>query len=174
MAEPLGAGASMKYVTYINDTKFEIEIQNDGTLLVNGEARAVDFLTLDESLFSVLMDNQSYEVVIDETDGQYEVLIQGRLYTGQVLDERAQLLASRRSGMGADSGEISIKSPMPGLIVVIPVSEGQSVKKGQTLVILESMKMQNELKAPRDGTVQRISVQAGVSVEQGKLLVTLT
>lgn len=164
----------MKYVTYINDKKFEIEIQNDGKLLVNGEAREVDFLTLGESLFSVLMNNKSYEIVMEEADGQYEVLIQGRLYTGQVLDERAQLLASRRSGMGADTGEISIKSPMPGLIAAIPVTEGQEVKKGQTVVILESMKMQNELKAPRDGTVQRISAQAGMSVEQGKLLVTLT
>ncbi len=164
----------MKYVTYINDKKFEIEIQKDGTLLVNGEVRNVDFLTLDESLFSVLMDNKSYEVVIDETDGQYEVLIQGRLYTGQVLDERAQLLASRSGGVGVDSGEISIKSPMPGLIVAIPVTEGQDVKKGQTVIILESMKMQNELKAPRDGIVQRISVTAGISVEQGKLLVTMT
>lgn len=164
----------MRYVTFINDKKFEIEIQNDGTLLVNGEVRNVDFLTLSESLFSVLMDNKSYEVVMDETDGQYEVLIQGRLYTGQVLDERAQLLASKRSGAGADSGEISIKSPMPGLVVAIPVTEGQEVKKGQTLVILESMKMQNELKAPRDGIVQRISAQAGTSVEQNKLLVTMT
>jgi biotin carboxyl carrier protein len=153
----------MKYVTYINDKKFEIEIQKDGTLLVNGEVRNVDFLTLDESLFSVLMDNKSYEVVI-----------QGRLYTGQVLDERAQLLASRSGGVGVDSGEISIKSPMPGLIVAIPVTEGQEVKKGQTVIILESMKMQNELKAPRDGIVQRISVTAGISVEQGKLLVTMT
>jgi len=164
----------MKYVTYINEKKFEIEIQNDGTLLVNGVQRDVDFLTLDESLFSVLMNNKSYEIVIDETDGQYDVLIQGRLYTGQVLDERAQLLASRRGGLGVESGELSIKSPMPGLIVAIPVSEGQEVKKGQTVIVLESMKMQNELKAPRDGVVQRISVTVGATVEQKKLLITLT
>lgn len=163
----------MKYVTYINDKKFEIEIQNDGKLLVNGEAREVDFLTLGESLFSVLMNNKSYEIVMEEADGQYEVLIQGRLYTGQVLDERAQLLASRRSGMGADTGEISIKSPMPGLIAAIPVTEGQEVKKGQTVVILESMKMQNELKSPRDGVVGRIRVNPGESVEQKQTLLSV-
>ncbi len=100
--------------------------------------------------------------------------MQGRMYTGQVLDERAQLLASRRGGLNADSGEVSIKAPMPGLIVSIPVHEGQEVTKGQTLVILKSMKMQNELKTPRDGIVQRISVQAGQTVEQNKLLITLT
>ena len=73
-----------------------------------------------------------------------------------------------------DTGELSIKSPMPGLIVAVRSRTGHEVTKGQTVVILESMKMQNELKAPRDGVVQRISVQAGQTVEQNKPLVTLT
>ncbi len=164
----------MKYVTTINDTRFEIEILKNGELTVNGEPREVDFLTLGPSLYSVLMDNKSYEVVIEEREGSYELLMQGRLYTGDVLDERALLLAQRRSELGVSSGELSIKSPMPGLIVDIVVAEGDEVAKGQTLVILESMKMQNELKAPRDGVVQRISAQPGQSVEQNKLLITLT
>jgi len=164
----------MRYVTIINDTRFEIDIEKDGTLKVNGEPREVDFLALDPSLYSILMNHRSYEVVIEEREGKYEVQMQGKLYTGQVLDERAQLLATRRGSLGAESGEVSIKAPMPGLIAAIPVTEGQEVKKGQTLVILESMKMQNELKTPRDGIVQRISVQPGQSVEQNKLLITLT
>lgn len=164
----------MKYVTIINDTRFEIEIEKDGTLKVNGEPREVDFLALGPALYSILMDHGSYELVIEEREGAYEVLMQGRLYAGQVLDERAQLLATRRGGLGVESGELSVKSPMPGLIVAIPVTEGQEVKKGQTLVVLESMKMQNELKTPRDGIVQRISVAPGQSVEQNKLLITLT
>jgi biotin carboxyl carrier protein len=163
----------MKYVTIINGKQFEIEIRSDSTLLVNGERREVDFFSLGPSLYSVIMDNQSYAVVIEEQDGDYQVQMRGHLFTGEVLDERAQLLASRRGGLTADSGEISIKAPMPGLIVALPVSEGQEVKAGQTVVILESMKMQNELKAPRDGTVQRISVEVGHSVEQNKLLVTI-
>jgi biotin carboxyl carrier protein len=164
----------MKYVTIINDVRFEIDIEADGTLKVNGQPRDVDFLALGPSLYSILMNHRSYEMVIEEREGAYEVLMQGRLYAGEVLDERAQLLATRRGGLGTESGELSIKSPMPGLIVTVPVTEGQAVTKGQTLIILESMKMQNELKAPRDGVVQRISVQAGQTVEQNKLLVTLT
>lgn len=164
----------MKYVTVINDVRFEIEIGNDGSLKVNGEPREVDFLALGPSLYSILMDHRSYEMVIEERDGDTEVLMQGRLYTGQVMDERAQLLASRRGGLAVDSGELSIKSPMPGLVIAIPVTEGQAVTKGQTILVLESMKMQNELKAPRDATVQRISVQIGQSVEHNKLLITLT
>jgi biotin carboxyl carrier protein len=164
----------MKYVTVINDTRFEIEIGNDGSLKVNGDPREVDFLALGPSLYSILMDHRSYEMVIEEREGSTEVLMQGRLYTGQVMDERAQLLAARRGTLRVDSGELSIKAPMPGMIVAIPVTEGQEVTKGETIVILESMKMQNELKAPRDAVVQRISVQVGQSVEQNKLLITLT
>jgi pyruvate carboxylase subunit B len=63
---------------------------------------------------------------------------------------------------------------MPGLIVAVPVSEGQAVKKGQTVVVLESMKMENELKAPRDGTVASIKVAPRQSVEQHEPLVVLT
>ena len=165
----------MKYITTLNGQKYEIEIQRDGKLLVNGSERSVDFRQVgDSSLFSIVTQDRSHEVVIEERDDEYEVLMEGRLFTANVMDERAQLLASRRVGVTVDSGEISIKCPMPGMIVAIIVSEGQEIKAGQTLVILESMKMQNELKAPRDGVVQRIHIEAGNSVEQGKVLVTLT
>ena len=66
-----------------------------------------------------------------------------------------------------------IKSPMPGLIVAVKVASGQAVKKGETLVILESMKMENELKAPREGKVGVVKVEARQAVEQGQPLVTL-
>ena len=62
---------------------------------------------------------------------------------------------------------------MPGLVVAIPVAEGQEIKKGQVILILESMKMQNELKAPRDGTIGRIRVKAGESVEQRQTLLSV-
>ena len=134
----------MKYVTTVNGVKFEIDIQPDGTLHVNGEPRAIDFLPLGDSpLYSIIMDNDSHELLVEERGGVVEVLTRGRLFTAEVLDERAQLLAARRNALSVDSGEISIRAPMPGLIVAIPVNEAQEVKAGQTLIILESMKMQN-------------------------------
>jgi biotin carboxyl carrier protein len=162
-----------KYITTINDKQFEIEIDKEGTVKVNGVEKHVDFLSLGASLYSVIMGTTSMEVIVEEREGEVEVLIGGRKYSGKVLDERAQLLASRRGGTVADTGEISIKAPMPGLVVAIPVKEGDEVKKGQTVLILESMKMQNELKAPRDGMISRISAEAKQSVEQGKVLVTM-
>ncbi len=163
----------MKYITILNGQQFEIEIHRDGSIAVNGETRYVDFLSISPSLYSMLMDERAYEVVIDEQDGEVQVQLRGHLYRGEVLDERAQLLASERAGLQVSTGELQIKSPMPGLVVAIPVAEGQTVQQGETLLVLESMKMQNELKAPRDGVINRVWVQPGQSVEQGKPLLSL-
>jgi biotin carboxyl carrier protein len=73
----------------------------------------------------------------------------------------------------AETGEFHLRAPMPGLVVAIPVEEGQEIKKGQVILILESMKMQNELKAPRDGMMGRIRVKAGESVEQKQTLLSV-
>lgn len=163
----------MKYVTTVNNKSFEIEIRPDGSLLVNGQKREADFRELGPSQYSILSENISHELTIEERDGSVEVLMRGRLYTTKVLDERAQLLASRGGGAAADTGQVTIKSPMPGLIVAVKVEVGQEVTAGQTIVILESMKMQNELKSPRDGVVQTVQAEAGQSVEQNKALVTI-
>jgi biotin carboxyl carrier protein len=164
----------MKYITIINDKTFEIDIQPDGSLLVNGEKREVDFRALGPAQYSILDEHMSYEMTIEEREDEIEVLMRGKLYGVKVMDERAQLLASRSGGLGVESGEINIKSPMPGLIVAVKVEVGQEVIAGQTVIILESMKMQNELKAPRDGVVQAINVAPGQSVEQNKALVKIT
>lgn len=164
----------MKYITTLNGVRFEIEINNDGTLLINGQPRTVDFLSFDDTdLYSIITDTASHELLVGENEGQFEVLLRGHRFNVEVLDERTQLLNARRGSAAVDSGEISIRSPMPGLVVAIPVTEGQEVKAGETVIILESMKMQNELKAPRDGVVQRISAEEGKSVEQNKILITI-
>ncbi|HKZ68907.1 MAG TPA: acetyl-CoA carboxylase biotin carboxyl carrier protein subunit, partial [Anaerolineales bacterium] len=74
----------------------------------------------------------------------------------------------------AQTGDFQLKAPMPGLVVSVPVSEGQAVKKGDIIVILESMKMQNELKSPRDGTVARVKVKGGDTVEQNQIMITVS
>jgi len=158
----------MKYLTIINNQQYEIEVDKDGGVTVNGEARRVDFKALDESLYSIITDNQSLQVVIDEQQGRYSVMLSGRMFEGQVLDERAMLMMSRKGGFSAASGEV--RSPMPGLIVAVPVTKGQAVTQGETVVILESMKMQNELKSPIDGVVQSIEVEAGSTVDKDALL----
>lgn len=161
----------MKYVTIINERRFEIEVDNDGRVLIDGEERDVDFLNLGGSLYSLITENKSFEAVIDDDEGRIDVMMRGRLFEAQVLDERAMLLMQRRGGMVDSSGEVY--APMPGLIVDVTVAEGYAVAKGQTVVILESMKMQNELKSPIDGTARAIHAVAGQAVDKNDLLVEI-
>ena len=161
----------MKYVTIINDRRFEIEVDNEGRVLIDGEERDVDFLNLGGSLFSLITENKSFEAVIDDDEGRIDVMMRGRLFEAQVLDERAMLLMQRRGGMASASGEVN--APMPGLIVEVTAALGGEVAKGQTVIILESMKMQNELKSPVDGVVRAIHAEAGQAVDKNELLVEI-
>ena len=161
----------MKYVTEVNGRRYEIEVGNEGQLLVNGEARQVDFLSLGPSLYSIIMNNQSLQVVIDGEQGRFDVLMHGHLYESTVMDEHAMMLARRRGGSFSRSGDVS--APMPGLIVQVPVEIGQQVAQGETLVILESMKMQNELQSPVGGTVESIHCSHGQTVDKGELLLVV-
>ncbi len=161
----------MRYVTIINERRFEIEVDNEGRVLIDGDERDVDFLNLGGSLFSLITKNKSFEAVIDDDEGKIAVMMRGRLFEAQVLDERAMLLMQRRGGLTVASGEVS--APMPGLIVEVTASLGDAVAKGQTVVILESMKMQNELKSPIDGFVRAIHAEAGQAVDKNDLLVEI-
>ena len=107
------------------------------------------------------------------TDAGLEVLLQGQLHIVEVEDERQRKLPRAIRRPGGPQRRDQLRAPMPGLIVAVPVVEGQSVTKGQDLIILESMKMQNELKAPRDGTIGHVRVRNGDSVEQNQVLLTL-
>lgn len=164
----------MKYQTIVNGQTFDVEINEDGRILVNGEERAVDFRELRKGeMYSMLLDHHSFEAVVDERDEMYHVLMGGDMYEVKVTDERSRRLESAFMAFGDTGAEVMIRAPMPGQIVRVPVEEGQEVKKGDTLVILESMKMENELKSPRDGVVHRVNVAPGDTVEQNKVLVTV-
>ena len=164
----------MKYVTTIGERQYTIEINRDDQITIDGVAQPIDLRVIDEATFSLLIDNASHEALVETNNGEILVLLRGRLYTARVEDERASRLRQSGGGMHAGAGEVTIKSPMPGLIVAVAVAEGQAVVKGQTIVVLESMKMENELKAPRDGTITSIKISPRQSVEQHQPLVVLT
>jgi len=164
----------MKYITTVNGKEYTIEIDQEDQILVNGEEYAINFQQLPEGgTLSLIINNRSLEAIVDERDETHEVLIHGELYTVQVQDERTYRLAQARSSLVEDAGAMSINSPMPGLILDVLVAEGDHVRKGDQVVILESMKMENELRAGRDGQVSRIFVRPGDSVEKNQELAVI-
>jgi biotin carboxyl carrier protein len=164
----------MKYITTVEGRQFLVEIIDDKHISVDGKVYAIDFESISgQPVYSLIVDGKSHESYVAREDDNWQVLLHGRLYPITVEDEREKRLRAAAGGSVVESGEFILKAPMPGLVVAIPVSEGQQVAKGQVMLILESMKMQNELKAPRDGTVHRIKVKAGESVEQKQTLLSV-
>jgi biotin carboxyl carrier protein len=164
----------MKYITTVNDQEYTIEIDQEGQITVNDQQYRIDFQQLSEGgMLSLLLNQHSLEAIVEERDQSWEVLIRGELYSVKVQDERAYRLAKARGVSTAVTGKANIASPMPGLIIEVPVEVGQIVKKGDQVIILESMKMENELRAPRDGIIKKVWVTKGASVEKNEVLVTI-
>jgi biotin carboxyl carrier protein len=164
----------MKYIATINEREYLVDIIDEGHVSVDGTVYEIDFEVVSgQPVYSLLLDGQSYEAHVYTTEEEWQVLLQGRLYPVRVEDERERRLRTTLGARASDSGEFQLRSPMPGLVVSLPVKEGQPVIKGDVLLILESMKMQNELKAPRDGTITRIRVKAGDNVEQKQILLSV-
>ena len=164
----------MKYITTIDGVDFEVEIMDDGQVTVNGKIYEVDFEEVSgQSVFTLIADGKSYEAHVSRDEDEWQVLIRGTMYMADVVDEREKRLREAAGEISGGSGEYVLKSPMPGLVVKLPIKVGDAVETGDVLVILESMKMQNELRSPQDGVVTEVSIQEGDSVEQKQIMVRL-
>jgi biotin carboxyl carrier protein len=122
----------------------------------------------------VLRDNRSYEVEIVEADTTEKTMlikVNGHPYPLSVADKFDELLHSMGLDKAASVKINDMKAPMPGLVLNVVVEEGQQIKKGDPVIVLEAMKMENILKSPADLTVKKVLVKKGVAVEKGQVLV---
>ena len=163
-----------KYFATIEGVEYVIEITSETRVTINGTTRIIDFQPLKQgSSCSLLVDGKMYEPNTYQENGGWEIIFKGRRYNVQVEDERERRLRLASGQTAPQQEKYVLASPMPGLVIDIPVNEGDRVSKGDVLVILESMKMQNELTAPRDGTVTRIQSKVNDNVERKESLLIL-
>ena len=164
----------MKYITTVGEREYSIEIVNRNLIIMDGVPYEVDFSSISgQPVYSLLVDGKSYEGYMYPDEDDWEVLLQGSMYAVNVEDERERRLRQALGEGPTIAGEYHLKAPMPGLVVSVLVSDKQQVSSGDVLVILESMKMQNELKSPRDGVVSRLRVKQGDSVERKQTLLSV-
>jgi biotin carboxyl carrier protein len=140
---------------------------------VNGRELRVNSVAASPDVLSVIVDGRSFEIMrernpSDSESGIVNVVIQGLRYAAEVRDPRA--LRSRRAMSGAGDGPKKIVSPMPGKVVRLLAAEGGRVIAGAGVLVIEAMKMQNELKAPKDGLLKRLAVSVGATVNAGDVL----
>jgi biotin carboxyl carrier protein len=129
--------------------------------------------------YSLLLGGRSYDVFArritrpEEKNAQtYEIFIDGQRFEVAAEDERTRVLAGLIAGT-VRSGEVTIYAPMPGLVVGVLLEVGAEVKAGQPVIVLEAMKMENDLTAPLQGRIKKIAVQKGQTVDQGAALVVI-
>ena len=163
----------MKYFAGVGDHTLEIEITEDG-VVVDGEPITVDLRQSGVSqLYSLLLDGASFEMIIEETQQSFDVTLRGEPFRVQVEDERTRRLHGGRQGPALPPGDLTIRAPIPGLIVKVMAQDGDEIVEDQPLMILEAMKMENEVRAVRSGVVRKVEVSAGQSVEQDAVLIVI-
>jgi acetyl/propionyl-CoA carboxylase alpha subunit len=157
----------MKYIATIDDQEYLVDILDENRVQVGEQVYQVDFQWVnDQPVYSLIIDGKSFEAYVFPEEDVFDVLLLGHMFPVRVEDERDRRLRAAAGKVFSESEEYHLKAPMPGLVISVLVTEGQVVQKGDVLVILESMKMQNELRSPRPGVVQRLRVRPGDRVEQ--------
>lgn len=180
----------MRYIAQVSEQQHLVELQENGhtrEVTLDKQRMTVDWSLVGDTMtsagsgeapthhYSLLLGAASYEAYarsVRSEDGAgltVEVMIEGRPYLVAIEDERSQALASLAGGKHV-SGDASIRAPMPGLVVNVLSAPGSAVERGQTVVVLEAMKMENDLTSPRAGVVKSVRVERGQTVNQGDVL----
>lgn len=164
-----------KYKVEVNKRVVKVEFKKDQVFL-NDEPFVTDLLELRQGHYHLLHNNKSYRAEIikhDQEDKSIVIKVNNTIYNLKVRDRYDELLHS----MGMDTIDQKkvndVKAPMPGLVLKVMVEPGQTISKGDALVVLEAMKMENILKAPSDGIVKKILVTKGDKVEKNQVMVNM-
>ncbi|HEX9221302.1 MAG TPA: biotin/lipoyl-containing protein [Gemmatimonadaceae bacterium] len=166
----------MRYVVQLNDERKTVSIDSDGIRYEEGPAMPAELADIEGSpVRMVKLDTHVYRVVVERRQGKgkYSLWVDGYRFDTEALDERTRAIRDLSTANAGPTGPAPIIAPMPGLIVTVNVNPGDRVAAGQGIVVMEAMKMENELRATAAGTVKSVEVVAGTAVEKGALLVAL-
>jgi len=141
---------------------------------IDGNRYDVDIVMVEKGVYSILFNGHSYNVELIEGDSSKKYIVNtfAKTFNVEIIDAESKYISSRNKGMEAEEENI-VASPMPGKVVKIPVKTGEKVAAGQTLVVVEAMKMQSEFKASHDKTVIEILVKEGDTVNAHQVMMKL-
>ena len=168
----------MAYEINIENRTAKIElihrVGNNALIKVDGHKYDLDIVEVENGVFSILYNGHSYnvELIQGESSKKYIVNTFLRTFNIEVIDAETKYISNRKQGMEVE-GSNQIASPMPGKIVKIPVTVGETVTAGQTLIVVEAMKMQSEFKATGDKIVHAILVKEGDTVDSHQVMIKL-
>lgn len=161
----------MIYEVTIAEKVYRVELvrtEQEWKCKLDGRELPLDVVSAQDGMLSLLLQGKSYEVKQETVGTESNVVVGQERFSASVRDPRS--FRSRRRSGASEQGVMKIKAPMPGKVVRILAPAGAQVEIGQSVVVIEAMKMQNELKAPKTGVVKKISVAEGAAVEAGQAL----
>ena len=160
----------MNYGATIQGETFEVEVTRQASSAVEariGDKKYVlEVRAVQPGFYWLNWENRSIEVVVTEKNGSYLVMLNGR----QILVELGDLRTALRHAHQGQAGIAQIRAPMPGKVIRVLVKDGDEVQANQGILVMEAMKMQNEIKSPKQGVVKKLGVTAGSAVNSGDLL----
>lgn len=165
----------MTFSVTVGEHRFSIKNINliEHTAEVNGTPVRFDFKHIHGDLYSLLVNDRSYSVQINGDGGQDEIRLGPHIFNVVVEDARSAALRRLKTQTQPANSDVNIKAPMPGLITRILTAPGETVKAGQALIVIEAMKMENELKSPTDGVIAEVLAEAHSPVEKGAALIKI-
>ena len=162
----------MRYHVLVNGHHHPVDVEREGggwrATLGEGSMRIDIGVLVDGEAYTLICDGRSVDVAVEEHGAALELLVSGRRYSTEVLGEREWIARSIQPDDGA--GDKLVRAAMTGVVREVLVAPGDPVGKGQTLMILEAMKMENEVKAETTGKVVRLAAVAGQAVTMGDVL----
>jgi len=164
----------MKYRVEVEGRTFEVEVRPDGTVWVNGRPMPVDVEGLEGPFLSLLVGHRSYEGCLETGGEECHVVVEGRMYQARLEAPHPALPeVGRPFCVNVTGGSAEIIAPLPGVLLEVRVAEGQAVKAGTVVAVMESMKMNLELRAPQDGVVRSLHARPGQEVAQGEVVAVI-
>ena len=162
------------FVVTVDNQKMEVSLTENSLLSINGKKHKCELINLSGNTYLLTIDNKIYEVSANKIDREkFSIVIDGNHYEPIVrtaLQEKASKLIEQTQSLHHN---IEVKAPMPGMILKIKKEIGDNITQGDSIIILEAMKMENDLRAPASGTLNKILVKEGTPVEKGTVLFSI-
>ena len=162
----------MLYHVTIGSRTITVELEGDRVIVDGADAGSAEMAAMPGTdVKHLLLDGRSVTLVARRDDEGWDLHVDGWPVRADVVDERTRAIRAMTGRAGAAQGPKPVRAPMPGMIVRTEVNVGDQVRAGQGVVVMEAMKMENELKAETDGVVARVLITPGQAVEKGTVLV---
>ena len=162
----------MAYIAKIDNKEFKVDLKQEGKgfkVYLDGKPKVVTVASDKGSRLTLIIDDKPFDVVLENDD---HIVVGGESYKVEIFHEQVGRLMKASAGR-SEKRELAVKAAMPGLIIELTVKEGDKVTKGQGLLIIEAMKMQNQIQTSRDGVVKTIQVKKGQTINNGDTLVII-